>query len=535
MRFLSFIRPFALACAAFSVSGISAHVSDSSSSSSFYVHAKKKKWRVHPLVHATNISRLPPTLECLRLDESPEEIGDTWWRNTEDECFIAVNPKNHKNMIIVAHQDRYRNFLSDVAVYTVDGGKTWNESNLVLSRCQGSTLSFANDDFYTASDPYVTFDRDGNAYVLATSFNSTENFEEANVLAKSTDGGASWDRVTAITRDDGYSHFLDSPTITTDPYRKDTIYALTSDDLCDVGFPELGEQVLFQKSTDAGATWSDPNLIYSYISSDCNPYPFHPTLVVVPDKHKSLVTSVLVQNAIPGERCLIDAFRSKDVGNSWKRYKVADDIVFQPVVDPESGAYVGGDSGFNGSDIAVNQKNGYLYQVWLDPRFNPTGQAGSVISMSKDGGKTWSNPKPVNPTTLDVQTFLASVAVADDGTVGVFFYDFRNYKLGDSSLWTDCWVSFFDKDLKEFLGQVRLTPDSFDSRQFMHRRVSDPSALFIGDYVKMQAAGNDFVASFVLTNPPFGIGPAPEPTLQAFMVDSRNRQDVAFVRVSPRN
>lgn len=516
---------------------MSAYLSASSStdSDSFYSYSKKKKWKVHSLIHATNKSRLPPSLDCLRLDESPEDIGDTWWRNTEDECFIAVNPTNHDNMIIVAHQDRYRNFLSDVAVYTRDGGKTWNESNLVLSRCQGATLPFANDDFYSASDPYVAFDKEGNAYVLATSFNSTENFEEANVIAKSCDGGESWNRVTAITRDDGFSHLLDSPTITTDPYRKDTIYALTADDLCDVGFPELGEQVLFQKSTDAGATWSDPTLIYSYISAECNPFPFHPTLVVSPDKHKSLVTTVLVQHYNPGEINSLDAFRSKDGGTSWKRYTVSDDIVFQPVVDPASGANVGGDSGFNGADVAINNKNGYLYEVWLDPRFNPTGQAGSVISMSKDGGKTWSNPKPVNPTTLDVQTFLASVAVAEDGTVGVFFYDFRNYKPGDSSLWTDCWVSFFDKDLKKFLGQVRLTPHSFDSRQFMHRRVSDPSALFIGDYVKMQASGNDFVASFVKTNPPFGIGPAPEPTLEQFRIDDRNRQDVAFVRISPCN
>src|SRR5439155_24644209 len=112
---------------------------------------------------------------------------------------------------------------------------------------------------------------------------------------------------------------------------------------------------------------------------------------------------------------------------------------------------------------------------------------------------TWANPIPVNPTTLNVQTISPSVAVARDGVVAVMFYDTRNAVPDDPSFWGDVWVSFFDKNLEEYLGEVRLTPESFDIRQFMHRRRFDVN-YFAGDYFKITDSENDFVAVFAITN-----------------------------------
>ena len=194
-------------------------------------------------------------------------------------------------------------------------------------------------------------------------------------------------------------------------------------------------------------------------------------------------------------------------------------------------------------DVALNNCRNKIYLVTLDPRFNSTGGAGVTIIMSNDGGKTWSDPVPVNPNTLDVQTFLPSVAVLEDGTVGVMFYDFRFFKSGDISLKTDVWLALFDENLTHWLGEIRLTDESFDSRQFL-RRVAPGSiydnALFIGDYVKMIAYKNTFLSSFCISNPPYGVGPAP-PANKEFRLDERagvifpNRQDVVFRKVKINN
>lgn len=77
-----------------------------------------------------------------------------------------------------------------------------------------------------------------------------------------------------------------------------------------------------------------------------------------------------------------------------------------------------------------------------------------------------------------------------------------------------------------------MTDTSFDTRQFMRRASNNiyNNALFIGDYVKLTAYCNTFLAAFTITNPPYGIGPVP-PADSGFSEDFRNRQDVVFRKV----
>lgn len=497
----------------------------------------KPPYKADPFIHVTNFSRLTPSLDCLRQGFNLLEGPGTWFRNTEDECWIAVNPANPDNMIIVTHQDRITYvdadgrfnfyFLADIVMYTLDGGVTWNESNLTLSRCQGPTLFDANDDFESASDPFVAFDNEGNAYVFEVAFNfdiTTLDFKEANVVAKSTDGGRSWNHLTAVTRDDGFSNLLDKPSLATDPYRKDTIYTLWSDFLNFVGPNQ--NNITFSKSIDGGASWSNP---ISIIDFNFGTGGWDALLEVLPDRDHTLVVTV---RATPDDNSAtptpIFALRSQDGGATWASYIVVNDSVVTNPVDPDLGIPV---RAFGiGADLAQDKKKGYLYLVWQDPRYNSTGECGAVLSMSMDGGRCWTTPIPVNPKTLDVQTFLPTVAVADDGTVAVLFYDFRNFSSGNPSLNTDVWVSFFDKNLTHYLGEVRLTRESFDMRQAMR---TGGCPFFVGDYCKIQSAGNDFVAAYCITNPPYGIGVSTICPIEngPMNLDFRNRQDVVFSRI----
>lgn len=537
-----FLLAISAIASAFAVEGSDFHMANSLKHSHFVrsvkLHKAAPPYKANPFIPVTNFSRLTPSLDCLRQGFNLLEGPGTWFRNTEDECWIAINPANPNNMIIVTHQDRITYvdadggfnfyFLADIVLYTLDGGRTWNESNLTLSRCQGPTLIDANDDFESASDPLVAFDNEGNAYVIATSFNFdivTSDFKEANVVAKSTDGGRSWNHLTAVTRDDGLSHLLDKPSIATDPYRKDTIYTLWSDYLNLIGLPNQNN-ITFSKSIDGGASWSNP---VSIINFNFGSGGWDALLEVLPDKCHTLVVTVRAtpddESATPSP---IFALRSNDEGSTWTPYIVVNDNVVIDPVDPDLGIPVRAFA--FGADLAQNKEKGFLYLVWQDPRYNPSGECGSVISMSHDGGKCWTTPIPVNPKTLDIQTFLPTVAVAEDGTVAVLFYDFRYFSSGEPSLKTDVWVSFFDKNLTHYLGEVRLTEVSFDMRQAM-RTAGCP--FFLGDYCKIQSAGNEFVASYCITNPPYGIGVSTVCPIEEgpMNLDFRNRQNVVFSRI----
>ena len=118
--------------------------------------------------------------------------------------------------------------------------------------------------------------------------------------------------------------------------------------------------------------------------------------------------------------------------------------------------------------------------------------------------------------------FLPEVAVRDDGTVAVLYYDFHTDVFGDSTLDTDIHVAFFDQDLN-VQGIQTITP-AFDLRQAPYAY-----GYFPGDYVGFTTDGTDFLAAFTMTHNlglPVDI---PDETLE---VDTANRQDVYFARIT---
>jgi len=123
-----------------------------------------------------------------------------------------------------------------------------------------------------------------------------------------------------------------------------------------------------------------------------------------------------------------------------------------------------------------------------------------AFTMSTDGGHTWSPTIKVNqtPTTepnYDQQAFTPSVAVAADGTVTVAYYDFRNNTPDPGSLLTDYFAVHCHSGCASpasWVGnETRITPVSFDIRKAPYAR-----GYFLGDYMGLDAAGNDFMSVF---------------------------------------
>jgi hypothetical protein len=219
-------------------------------------------------------------------------------------------------------------------------------------------------------------------------------------------------------------------------------------------------------------------------------------------------------------------FRSTDQGRHWEKLDdVVSDFSERFAIDPELGIPVR-DAGPL-PDVAVNRTNGALYTVWQDD--NGIGSVGVFIARSIDGGMTWSGKVPANPgSPEEVQAFLPTVAVNDTGQVGVLFYDFRNDVLGDDPLSTDVWLTVFTPDLA-FQSEARLTPTSMDLRQSV---ITGGRGYFPGDYMGLDAAGDDFVAAFTLNND-LGLSVVFPQNNDGVFVDENNRTDIVSARVAP--
>jgi hypothetical protein len=100
--------------------------------------------------------------------------------------------------------------------------------------------------------------------------------------------------------------------------------------------------------------------------------------------------------------------------------------------------------------------------------------------------------------------------------------------LGDDPLSTDVWLTVFSPDLSAF-SESRLTPSSMDFRQSV---ITGGRGYFPGDYMGLDTAGADFVASFTLNNDLGLPVEFPQPA-EGLFVDTNNRTDIVFARVTP--
>lgn len=461
------------------------------------------------------------------------------YRNSESEPYIAVNPTDPNNMIACWHQDRWSNGSAQGVgtAYTFDGGANWTWVNIPFTNCSGGAPG-TGGDYERASDPWLSFGPTGEAYYMAlVSDRSTSR--NGMAMAKSVDGGVTWSTPIIIKSNNSIgikarSHFHDKNTLTADPHDPNLVYATWS--LFRNGIWAL----LVSRSTDGGMTWGPArpvNKVESVTPHLKAVFRQGAQIVVLPDEHKTILNVFyrLLSDARGGRSFVaieMAMFRSRDQGKHWEKLDTPISGRFGIVptggFDVERQIFVR-DAGTL-PDIAVDQNNGNIYVVWQDGRYSEFGASTIAMVVSTDGGDTWTEPFPVTEATNPgSQEFLPAVAVAEDGTVGVLYYDFRHDEFGvDQVLSTDVYLKLLDPTTLSELDDIRLTPESFDMRQMV---ITGERGYFPGDYVGLDAAGNDFVAAFTVANNldlPVDFPQAPTD----FRVDGFNRQDIVFARVT---
>lgn len=449
--------------------------------------------------------------------------------NAEVEPFVSVDPRDQRHLVAQWQQDRWSDGGAHglASAYTFDGGRTWKQTQLPFTRCSTLPGSLRYD---RASDPGVAIGPDGLVYSISLSFDG-DAIRNAVAASVSRDGGRTWERTQTLITDAADpvtgNPFNDKELIFADHRRPGTAYAVW-DRLDDVFGPNSNPRhvhperaidrsggtvigftgpTYFSRTTDGGRTWSRPRVIVpaGNLQQTIANY-----LVQDPESGRLYDFFMWLDfNPIPGKQCdlfgcgWISFVTSDDGGATWSaRHTVAEalSLAFGPgfsVTDPRDGAPL------RVGDIipipAIDPDRGRLYVVWQDSRFSGGAQDEIAISYSEDHGSTWSPPARVNtPYSTGLgqsPAFTGTVAVGDDGSVAVSYYDFRELTPSTpaTNLPTDVWITRSVDGGRTWQGERKM------AGPFNMRTAPIARGFFVGDYEGLVAAGDGFQSVFVAT------------------------------------
>jgi hypothetical protein len=483
--------------------------------------------------------------------------GGTNFANSEVEPWVDVNPTDADddeilgdNIVGYYQQDRWSNGGSKglVASVSFDDGLTWVQTvpnQLTLCTAGSGAL------FDRASDPWISFSPNGNLHALSLVLDpdpSTGGFGDNGVVYnRSTDGGLTWEDPIVVRADFDPDYLNDKDSITADPNDSDFVYAVwdrvheaaravhAQDNPIGLGFKG---PIWFARSIDGGQSFEPAHKIYE---TGANKQTIGNQIVVEPAAEGGSLFDFFGDIVNGSERRKtfgpigIAYLRSDNNGATWtKPFQVADQLpmslfrassTIDPQTDPNCPEADGdGNCPIRGGDfipdVAVNASNGDLYAVWMDSRFGTGGVAfgpglfqhdSIAFTQSTNGGQTWSTPIKVNATPEtnvpvgNQQAFTPSVEVADDGTIGVTYYDFRNNTSDPATLPTNYWANHCHPATEDCSNPGSWDEETAIAGPFDITLAPFARGWFLGDYMGLRADGNDLGSLFGSTD---GSGPS---------------------------
>jgi len=499
-------------------------------------------------VPASGVSPLttPPCSATAGLGSAAQPVPELF-PNSEVEPWVDAYPGDLDGDGVMGdvvagiwQQDRWSNGGSrdNAGAISFDSGATWQPITFVgVTECGGGP-------FDRNTDPWLTFAPNGDLHIMHLALDivpppgQAGGFGANAMLAQKIPAGAFADGaiapgeisapITLALDDEGDLH--DKNSMTADPTNSNRVYAVWDfltipeghqinpdrgiGNLVGFGFKSV---TLFTRTTDAGATWSEPRIIYN---PGGNNQTIGNQIVVGPDgtlyNFFDEILNFRNDDGPPQFDLNVSMKFSPDGGDTWLprgRPIRIDDLRSTVVLDPDQPTAPMARNRHRTQDlipdVAVDQTTGRLYAVWMDTRFSGGTQNDIALTMSDDGGRTWTAPIKVNSTPDSLtgangNAFTPSVHVLPDGTVGVSYYDFRFNDPASGGTDTDHWLVHCHAATEEcrqagnWNEEVRVTPTSFDSRQ-----APVAGGFFLGDYVGLDDDGARFTAFFTQ-----GISPA---------------------------
>jgi hypothetical protein len=317
----------------------------------------------------------------------------TAYAGVEVEPHVAVDPQDPLHLIGAWQQDRWsdggaRGLRTG---YSFDGGLTWNVTQAAFTRCSGGNAANGTD-YARASDPWVAIGPDGIAYQTAIAFNG-DTFAPGSsgsvLVSRSLDGGRTWSAPATLIRD-GTAAFNDKESMTADPLAPGYAYA-TWDRLEANGH---GPTYL-ARTTDGGASWEPARAIYDPggANQTLNNQIVVATGGAQANALYAFFTEFVVgvNDTLTTRLAFV---RSSDRGATWSGATHVTDMLAVGGYDPQNPALPIRD-GADIASVASGP-NGMLVAAWQDSRFSNGVRDGIAFSRSIDGGSTWSTPARIN-------------------------------------------------------------------------------------------------------------------------------------------
>ena len=432
--------------------------------------------------------------------------------NTVVEPSVAVNAANPSVAVAAWQQDRWGNpnqggAHSLLSGATTDGGLSWPAIGIPpFTKCAGGTAS-NNGNWDRASDPWVSIAPNGDAFHVALVFNWFNGLS-AVTISKSTDDGVHWTNPAYVGNyhNNSFTTGADKESVTADPTMPGYVYVVWDkySNQASLFHDQVHGQnaskgpAILSRSTDGGATWSNPQPIYTR-----NDGTLGNQIVVLPNGTllDFFVDFVVKSGSNPQlYNAYLSFVKSTDHGKTWTSTATRIDqalISCTGSVDPANPSLYARD-GCDLFSVAVDPQNAALYLVWQDNSFSGNQVDQVAFTKSTDGGAHWSMPVKVSQTPagpiLDEQAFTPSVAVDSNGTVGVTYYDNR-YDNPVTNQSTDYWGITSTTGGASWT-ETRLTTSSFD----IEHAPTAGGCCFLGDYEGLAGTGSGFQAAFVVAD-----------------------------------
>ena len=358
-----------------------------------------------------------------------------------NEPSIIINPKNPDRLVAGSNLRSY--YISE------DGGYSWDRGELV------------SEEHGVWGDPAIIVDTAGSFYFFHLSDPVVGNWIDRIVCQKYDFENSTWNDGTYMglngtKAQDKEWAVVDSAT--------NTIY-VTWTQFDEYGTSDASKysNILFSKSTDAGATWSDAVQI-NELSGDC---------IDSDNTVEGAVPAVGLDGEIyvawsgPGG---IVFDRSLNGGETW-----LDEDVF---VSHQPGGWdynIPGINRCNGlpvtcCDLSRSTFRGTIYVNWTDQR-NGTDDTDVWIAKSTDGGNTWSDPLRVNDDPPGKQQFLSWMTIdGANGNIYIVFYDRRNYE---------------DRNTDVYVARSTDGGETFENIQISESPFYPSTNAFFGDYTNI--------------------------------------------------
>jgi hypothetical protein len=327
--------------------------------------------------------------------------------DAEVEPSLAVDPARPRYIVAAYQQDRFSDGAARglVSAASADGGRSWTRVSLPFSTCADGTTT----NWPRATDPWVSVGNDGRVYAIALG--------RGIATASSTDHGRRWSAPTVLATNSG-TFLTDKPTLTADPGRAGTAYAVWQRYLTRPDGPPIESDTMLRVTRDGGRGWSTPTIVLRR-SPDTGDVAS--LILVDPPRRRLYHLAYRQAGGVPGpgvehlSQLLVQ--RSGDGGRTWsspRRIAAFHSAGFN-LRDPASGKIIRPGV----PSFAIDAATGTLYAVWQESRFSSGHTDQIAFTASTNGGAAWTSPRRVDTGTA---TGIVPVVAADRGVIAVTYY-----------------------------------------------------------------------------------------------------------------